>query len=202
MDESHRDLRAVEDLVAPAHLFGGHAVLGSPTPVPARGGAFGCYIDAAPYLDVPLDRCSKVGSRSLVYVGISPQRPPANGRPPSRETLRTRVRYQYTGDAEGATFRLSLGCLLSHELGIELRRVGPSGSYTFAAGERLLSAWMREHVHVCWTEHDEPWLIKEHLLRAHDLPLNLDQNLDHPFHAKLTGLRHDARARARALPYA
>jgi hypothetical protein len=50
---------------------------------------------------------------ALLYVGISPKPPSAVGTP-SRQTLRSRLRYHFRGNAEGSTLRLSLGCLFSH----------------------------------------------------------------------------------------
>ena len=48
--------------------------------------------------------------------------------------MRERIRYHYQGNAEGSTLRLTLGCLLSEELDIELRRVGSGKRMTFAEG--------------------------------------------------------------------
>jgi hypothetical protein len=82
---------------------------------------------------------------TLLYGGIAPKAPPANGRPASRQTLRKRIRYHYTGNAAGSTLRLTLGCLLAERLGMQLRRVGSHRRLTFAAGEGKLSAWMADH---------------------------------------------------------
>jgi hypothetical protein len=76
----------------------------------------------------------------MLYVGISPKASPKNGKPPSRQTLRSRVRYHYCGNAEGSTLRLTLGCLLAEKLCMDLRRVGSGKRRTFFHGERLLSA--------------------------------------------------------------
>ena len=48
--------------------------------------------------------------------------------------MRERIPYHYQGNAEGSTLRLTLGCLLSEELDIELRRVGSGKRMTFAEG--------------------------------------------------------------------
>ena len=100
---------------------------------------------------------------ALLYVGISPKPPSAVGTP-SRQTLRSRLRYHFRGNAEGSTLRLSLGCLLSQSLGIELRRVGSGRRMTFGAGERVLSDWLERNARVAWLACDEPWRIEE----AHD----------------------------------
>ena len=48
--------------------------------------------------------------------------------------MRERIPYHYQGNAEGSTLRLTLGCPLSEELDIELRRVGSGKRGTFAEG--------------------------------------------------------------------
>lgn len=100
---------------------------------------------------------------------------------------------------KGQTLRLSLGCLLQAELGIELRRVGGGKRMTFEAGEAKLSACMASNAFVCWAPCSEPWIVQERLIATVSLPLNLDQNRNHIFHATLTALRRDAKLRAREL---
>jgi hypothetical protein len=141
-----------------------------------------------------------VGNVTLLYVGISPKAPPKNGKPPSRQTLRSRIRYHYRGNAEGSTLRLTLGCLLTEKLGIELRRVGSGKRRTFSQGERFLDEWMKENAFVCWAECNEPWIIEEQLISTLSLPLNLDQNTHHPFCSVLKAIRREAANRARELP--
>jgi hypothetical protein len=136
----------------------------------------------------------------LLYGGIAPKAPPANGRPASQQTLRTRTRYHYTGNAAGSTLRLTLGCLLAGRLGIQLRRVGSGQRLTFAAGEAKLSAWMADNAFVTWVETERPWLAEQQLITSVNLPLNLDQNRQHDFHQQLTQVRADARRAARTLP--
>jgi len=130
----------------------------------------------------------------LLYVGIAPRRMATKT---SRQNLRSRVRYHFQGNAEGSTLRLTLGCLL----GLELRRVGSGKRLTFGPhGEAELSAWMAAHARVCWLECSEPWVLESRVIKECDLPLNLDQNRNHPFHPRLSGLRAAARKRARELP--
>jgi hypothetical protein len=47
--------------------------------------------------------CVSFGNLTLLYVGISPKKPPTEGESTSRQNLRTRTRYHYTGNAEGST---------------------------------------------------------------------------------------------------
>ncbi|PKT67020.1 hypothetical protein CW362_42765 [Streptomyces populi] len=173
-------------LTEPDRLWSAREVLLRPSPVPAAAGVYGWHFEQAPSADLDAGR--------LLYVGIAP-RYMANRT--STQNLRKRVRYHYRGNAAGSTLRLTLGCLL----GIELRRVGKSGTrMTFGKdGEVALSQWMAENARVCWIEHDEPWTLESELITQLDLPLNLDQNRHNLFHGRLKELRDQARQRAREL---
>src|SRR5262249_36108971 len=71
-----------------------------------------------------------------------------------------------------------LGCLLSAQLGIQLRRVGSGGRYTFTnPGEQVLDQWMRQHAFVTWVETSAPRELEKQLLSSDlRLPLNVDGN--------------------------
>lgn len=189
----------VATVVDPAQVWSRAEVLQSSCPVPAGPGVYGWYFKELPY---PIDTrgCVVRGDLTLLYVGISPKAPPRNGRAGSRETLRSRIRYHYRGNAAGSTLRLTLGCLLGDRLGLQLRRVGSGTRLTFADGEHALSAWMADNAYVTWLETPKPWAAEHELIAAVDLPLNLDQNRRNAFHAELTLRRARARATARALP--
>jgi hypothetical protein len=135
-----------------------------------------------------------------MYIGISPSAPPRNGKLPSKQSLFHRIRYHYQGNAEGSTLRLTLGCLLSNTLGLQLRRVGSGKRLTFADGEQRLSDWMCSNAFVVWAECAEPWLVEERIISTVCLPLNLDQNQANVFHPVLSELRRVAKTRARELP--
>jgi len=169
-------------------------------PVPREGGVYGWFFRSIPE-PVPTNGCLQNGNLTLLYLGISPQAPPANGRPPSRQTLLHRIRYHMRGNAEGSTLRLTLGCLLQEKLGIELRRVGSGSRMTFTIpGEEKLSAWLDENAFVCWYVHPRPWEPEEELIRIIPLPLNLQGNKSHPFHPVLSAIRSKAKEKARSLP--
>lgn len=145
-----------------------------------------------------MNGCFVVDGLTLLYVGISPKQMP-EGRT-SKQTMRSRIRYHYTGNAEGSTLRLTLGCLLAEKLGIELRRVGSGKRMTFTLeGEKKLSAWIADNAYVAWTEHPRPWELEAQLITSLSLPLNLDQNRHHGFSAELSSIRSQARDRARQL---
>lgn len=197
------DLTPLDDvasrLLRPSQLFTRDEVLTRPSPVPAAAGVYAWYFDKVP-ARVPVDGCQTVDGHSLLYVGISPKGPGSNGLIPSRQTLRTRVRYHYRGNAYGSTLRLTLGSLLAAELGIQLRLVGSGTRLTFSAGEGALSDWMSRHARVCWMETASPWLLEHDLIDNVVLPLNLDQNNHSSFRKELSAIRGEQRTRARGLP--
>jgi len=185
-------------LLEPAKLWTRNEVLSRPGPVPKVAGVYAWFFRECPD-GVPTEGCVRCGEMILLYVGISPKAPPATGTS-SRQTLRSRVRYHFRGNAEGSTLRLTLGCLLSRSIGIELRRVGSGLRMTFGLGERILNEWLDQNARVAWLTCDEPWRVEEELIRSVSLPLNLDQNRNHSFHAALSEKRRVAKMRARELP--
>jgi hypothetical protein len=186
-------------LVTPARVFSRSDVLARPSPVPDVRGVYAWYFAEIPG-QTDLSNTVKLGNLTLLYVGISPRKPPIGGESTSKQNLRKRIRYHYRGNAYGSTLRLTLGCLLADRLKIQLRRVGSGTRMTFSDGEPAISAWMAENAFVCWHESVEPWLIEDELIRTIDLPLNLAQNSHHAFHAELTQLRTEQKARAKELP--
>jgi hypothetical protein len=186
-------------ILTPDKLWTRAEVLSKPCPVPQEGGVYGWYFDAVPPGILAANHHT-VGKASLLYVGIAPKAPPKNGAKPSKQTMRERIRYHYQGNAEGSTLRLTLGCLLSEKLDIELRRVGSGKRMTFAKGEAVLSQWMADNAFVCWQQDDAPWLRERELIEELPLPLNLDGNKSNPFAATVSGLRRSAREVARQLP--
>lgn len=185
------------ELLEPAKLWTRAEVLSRPCPVPNAAGVYAWFFRECPD-GVPTEGCVRSGELTLLYVGISPKAPPAIGTP-SRQTLRSRIRYHYRGNAEGSTLRLTLGCLLTHSLGIELRRVGSGLRMTFGLGEQILNEWLDQNARVAWLTCGEPWRVEEELICSVSLPLNLDQNRNHSFHAQLTARRRAAKSRAQEL---
>jgi hypothetical protein len=174
-------------------------VLTAPCPVPKEPGVYGWWFRTLP---APLDAaaCLNRDSCTLLYTGISPKAPPTNGRAPSRQRLRDRIRYHYRGNAEGSTLRKTLGVLLAAELGLELRLVGSGTRMTFGTGEAVLSEWMGANAFVSWIVHPAPWVLEADLIAGLDVPLNLDGNTHNRFHPELSAARREAVARARTLP--
>lgn len=190
---------SLDDLLKPKRLWSRSEVLTRPCPVPREPGVYAYYFRKVPP-GVPVAGCLRASGATLLYLGISPKRSPANGARPSRQRLLNRIRYHFRGNAEGSTLRLTLGCLLAKSLGIELRRVGSGKRRTFADGETRLSEWMDRNALVCWLPAKDPWRLESRLISQLRLPLNLQGNSHHPFHQKLSALRKQYRTRADRLP--
>ncbi|WP_393958813.1 GIY-YIG nuclease family protein [Methylorubrum sp. POS3] len=176
-------------------------MLSRPSPVPQRPGVYAWYFSELP-TGSNVAGCHLVEGQTLLYVGISPKAPPENGRLPSRQTLRTRLRTHFGGNAEGSTLRLTLGCLLAERLGITLRRVGSGRRYTFTnPGECVLDTWMAQNAFVTWIEHQSPWVLERELLRSGlVLPLNIHANPREDLRCYLSAVRARARRAAEELP--
>ena len=190
----------VHDQYLSASLYTRAEVLARPSPIPASRGVYGWWFDKLPSEAIDASACEKRGSATLLYAGISPSKPPTNGKAPSRQTIRSRIKYHFRGNAAGSTLRLTLGCLLADELGLELRRTGSGTKRHFHQGEWVLSDWMAEHALVSWIEHSEPWVIEDELIANLDLPLNLMGNRRHAFHQTLSSARAASARRAESLP--
>ena len=196
---SHIDV--APQLLAPRTLYSEVEALERGAGAPARPGIYAWYFDAVPGGIVTCD-CHSLGPWNLLYCGISPSRPPTNGRPPSRSHIRRRLQTHFRGNASGSTLRLTLGCLLQPEIGTVLQRVGKSGRLTFTnPGEQILDRWIRQHARVVWAEHLQPWLPEQELLGSGlPLPLNIDGNPREEYVARLKEARNAARRRAEELP--
>ncbi|MFZ4429495.1 MAG: GIY-YIG nuclease family protein [Phycisphaerales bacterium] len=187
----------VDDLVQ-APPFAWEALQDDAAKPPRAAGCYAWWFREAPG-GTPIGQTATRHGLVLLYVGISPRRR-SSGVKPSKQNLRSRIRYHYRGNAEGSTLRLSLGCLLSERLGIHLRRVGSGSRLTFNAGELVLSNWMRQNALVGWIEHARPEELEEAAIARLNLPLNLEHNKQHEFYGQLSSLRAAARQRAKALP--
>lgn len=167
-------------------------------PVPARPGAHGWWFRQIPG-DIDVSECEQRDGWTLLYVGVSPGPPRADGKPQTPQDLRKRIRYHFgagNAGADGSTLRKSLGVLLGGELGFALRRVGSGKRQTFAGGEATLTQWMAENAAVSWVLHPEPWHIEARLLQGLVLPLNLQGNDRNAFAPELKRLRRDAAVKA------
>jgi hypothetical protein len=184
-----------ETLLNPSKVWSRSEVLSKPCPVPKSPGVYACYFREVPP-QLSFHRCIQKFGLTLLYIGISPSAPPRNKKPPSKQTLYDRIRNHFNGNAEGSTLRKTLGCLLSEELNIQLRRVGNGKRMTFWAGEDKLDEWMGKKAFVTWLVIEKPWILEERLISELMLPLNLDKNKSNPNHDMVSKIRSDAKALA------
>ncbi|WP_447603852.1 GIY-YIG nuclease family protein [Nitrospira sp. Nam80] len=160
---------------------------------PSASGVYAWFFKNPPS-SVPIDRCIHREGRALLYVGISPESKN------SGQNLRQRIRYHFSGNAEGSTLRRTLGCLLEEELGTILRRVGSGKRMTFGPNESKLAKWMTVNAAVSWIEAECPWEIEDYLLTKLTLPLNIEANSHGTFYEALRTIRKQCCERARLLP--
>lgn len=187
-------------LLWPNKLYRGAEVMSKLSAVPRTPGVYAWYFDELPN-GIDASACHTLEDKTLLYVGISPSAPPTNGKAPSRSHLNRRLRTHFGGNASGSTLRLTLGCLLNEQLGIQLRRVGSGGRYTFTnPGEQILDRWMDEHAYVAWLACERPWEVEKRiLLSGISLPLNLAGNPQAHHVDYLSPLRRSSRTRANEL---
>ena len=187
------------ELLSPSKLCASSDISQDSSVVPQMPGVYAWYFRQIPPL-VPEEGCHTLRGLTLLYVGIAPRKPPKGKTEQGTRTLRDRLKLAVKRNADVSTLRLSLGCLLSEHLGLQLRRVGNENVMTFAGGERELSQWIAQNTFVAWTVTTAPWVIEEELLLSLSLPLNIKGNSRHPFCRTLKLMRKGAKQKARELP--
>ena len=188
-----RSADAVAKFVA-AQRYTRDQIFADPGPMPDSAGACGWWFREIPG-EIDVTGCEQRDGFTLLYVGISPGPPPANGKPQVIQDIRRRTRYHFgagAANAEGSPLRKSLGVLL----GYELRRIGSGKKQTFAGEEAALTEWMAENAAVSWVLHPEPWYLEAKLFAALDLPLNFQGNERNAFGPELKRLRKAAAVKA------
>ncbi len=194
---ARRSADAVANFLA-AQRYTRDEVFAEPCPVPGAAGAHGWWFREVPG-DIDVTGCEVRDGWTLLYLGISPGPPRADGKPQVPQDLRKRIRYHFgagNASADGSTLRKSLGVLLGDQLGFALRRVGSGKRQTFAGGEAVLTRWMAENAAVSWVLHPEPWYLEARLIKMLDLPLNFQDNERNAFAPELKRLRRAAAVKA------
>jgi hypothetical protein len=161
--------QALDSVTNPNNLYSRSEIFDDECPVPREPGIYAWYFtDTLPL--VPTHDCVSYNNKSLLYLGISPRRPPRKGKK-SSQNLRKRIKYHYNGNAYGSTLRKTLGCLHKHQSGIWYITRGKDRGLAFTkTSEDKLSKWMEENASVTWETHDQPWSIEKEALKTLSLP--------------------------------
>lgn len=191
-----KGIEMFKTLVEPDHIWGWDDIEENADIPPRSRGLYAWWFNEIPP-HVPIDTTITKDRLHLLYIGISPKRPSGNGAQLSRETLRSRIRTHYRGNAEGSTLRITLGCLLADILGITLALSDSGKRKIFVEGKSKLTKWMRQHAFVSWMEHPSPWDLEEEAIRRFSLPFNIQHNQHHAFYPTLRQIRRSALAAAR-----
>jgi len=178
----------LSQLLRPDNLHSAEELQGKSSPAPAKRGVYAWFFKDAMW-PFSTEGCAHNDGLPLLYLGIAPAR--VDG----RSSLRSRLRTHSRGNSDASTLRMTLGCVLSEQLGIRLQR-SKSGRYRFGPGERVLTDWLARHAFVSWVACDEPWIAEPLLIAQLDLPLNLQHNGTHAFFPTLQAARRAARLRA------
>ena len=177
-----------DTLLQPASLLPARAVLDDPALIPDRGGIYAWWFDEE-IPSVPLDGTLLHGQYRLLYIGIAPRAPSADGSE-SRSTLRKRIVRNHLGRRiASSTLRRSLAWLLSHSFGLAIKRNAVGKAMMSRDDEERLTHWMRSHAAISLLCHEQAWTIEEDLIaNGPALPLNL-KGSKHPFRQQLSVLR-------------
>ncbi|MFZ2300449.1 MAG: hypothetical protein WAW10_01105 [Gallionella sp.] len=172
-----------QSLLEPSHLYFYQEL----AKVPKKRGVYAWYFREVPP-HVPIEKCRKFENHTLLYVGQA-----------SKQTLHDRIRNHYCGKACSSTLRLTIGCLLSEELKIQLHCIGSSENKFKFDNEEKLSIWMKQNAFVVWIEDSDPRKLEKEIITDPNfsLPLNLANNHAHPFHETLSSIRRECKTLAR-----
>ena len=173
-------------LSEPTHVWTRQEFLHRACPVPSTAGIYAWYFKSLEEL-VPYGTHHLSNGAALLYVGIAPFRSE------SRNDLRKRIRSHLKGNASDSTLRMTLGCLLTPQLGLTLQKTGRTDRLTFGDGERILDQWLDANAYFACHAFPNPWSIELEVIQALKPPLNLQHNGSHPFFQCL----YSARARCR-----
>ena len=184
------DLIKANQLFNPQKLWKRDEALKRGDGVPRENGIYAWYFKKVPK-NVPCKACIKLNDFTLLYLGIAPVGELSNN------TIRSRLRSHFKGNASSSTLRLSLGCLLAIELNLKLQKTGRTERLTFGVGENALTEWMNENCRITWMLHEAPWEIENKLLLKAYFPLNIKGNSRNTYGSALSELRNNFKKMAK-----
>nr|WP_314188139.1 hypothetical protein [uncultured Brevundimonas sp.] len=138
------------------------------TLIPEVGGLYAFSLKDPSVLAEPLARAGLtmdvmgLGQRALIYIGAS------------GDSLRRRVRSHLRDDTQTSSFRMSLGALLSDDLGLTVKPVRHKRVFGFVPkDEARLTAWMIEHLDVGVLPASRPMALERRAITQSDPVLNI-----------------------------
>jgi hypothetical protein len=124
----------------------------------------------------------------LLYVGASV------------DPLSRRVLEHLNGNTKGSSLRMTVGALMSSELGLEPVTTPRRTYFDFGSdGEARLTDWMLAHTRVATAASAQPYADERELLTTIPLPFNISERRRHPFSKYLMAQRAVMAGKARAL---
>lgn len=168
-----RQEESVGGLLRPSRLLSAAEILEDRTLLPDQGGIYGWWFDAE-LAGISTEGAAAIGRHHLLYVGIAPRRPSANGRI-SKRNLRTRILRDHLGNRIGSsTLRRTLAHLLRHELQLTIEKQDRK-QVMRKADEAALTRWIIDHAALSFLFHPTPWEVEAGLVQGQSprLPLNI-----------------------------
>jgi len=194
----------ITKLTNPTKLWSRKEILQKPSPIPTDNGIYAWYFKEIPNLKLfrkyfNIDKSSfiedtiKFDNYQLLYIGISPSSPKSNN------NIRNRIRSHMNSNASASTLRLTLGCLLSNELNIQLKQIRKR--FYFGEEESIISNWLEKNAYVTFETCPEPWIVEKEAIKQLVLPLNILDNEHNSFYSALKNIRKQSKDLARKNPY-
>ena len=179
----------ISALLAPPKLVTAADILDDRTVVPDVGGIYGWWFNAE-LPDVPTEGTQSNEGYRLLYVGIAPRAPSAEGSR-SSSTLRKRiVRNHLASRIASSTLRRSLAWILSETLNLTINRNAAGKATMSRDDEARLTMWMSRYAAVSFLPHESAWQIEQALVGSGTptLPINI-KGAGHEFKARLSAMR-------------
>ncbi len=159
--------------------------------LPKAGGLYAWWIVGGALPNVPTSKHPIESNVALLYVGIAPSGDK------SKATLRSRVVGTHmNGNIAASTFRRTLASLLIKALALKPTNRGTKVVLPKDHNARL-STWQKTHLRLTWFATPNPKLLEAAVIDALSPPLNLADNLAHPFHKTLSAARRALKQAAR-----
>jgi len=166
------------------HPIASHALASRPSLAPAERGAYFVFFDSGQlllersgYLEFDDAFPFSIDGYDLLYVGAT------------LGQLRARVLDHLTGNSRASSLRMTVGALLTIDLGLEPVGDGTRTYFHFGDGEKRLTDWIVAHTRVAFVPADDPFGIEKSVLASVPVPFNISERKKHAFSKYLMTLR-------------